>query len=135
MDLNNSDNSTASSSKETAAQELVRSADVLPGVIHVLPLANRPFFPGQAMPLVVESDPWLSTLEAVGNSQHKVLGLVLVKTPAAEEAGPDDFYSMGTACRVHQIQKHKDKLQIMVAGLQRIRIDRWVSRKPVNSAL
>lgn len=134
MDLSNNDNSSVDQSNNAAARELVRSTDVLPGVIPILPLANRPFFPGQAMPLVVDADPWQSTLEAVGNSQNKVLGLVLVKTTVAEGAGPDDFFAMGTACRVHQIQRHKDKLQIMVAGLQRVRIDHWVSRKPPFTA-
>jgi ATP-dependent Lon protease len=134
MDIDNNDNSLNSESKVSAGQDLVRPNDVLPGVLHILPLADRPFFPGQAMPLIVEAKPWLSTLKAVGESQGQVLGLIAVKTAAAERAGIDDFYPMGTACRVHQISRHKDKLQVMVAGLQRIRIEKWVSREPPYTA-
>lgn len=130
MDIDNNETPSNTENEPTAGQGLVRSTDVLPVLIPILPLVHRPFFPGQAMPLLVDAEPWLSTLEAVGESQHKVLGLVAVKTAAAEQATTDDLYRMGTACRVHKIHKSEGKLQIMVTGLQRIRIDQWVSREP-----
>jgi len=35
--------------------EIVRATDVLPAEIHLLPQGSRPFFPGQVMPLLVDS--------------------------------------------------------------------------------
>jgi ATP-dependent Lon protease len=128
MDTDEKDSSvTADDTKNF--HELARSTDVLPGLINILPLSSRPFFPGQAMPLVVEAEPWLETLKEVVDSQHKIVGLVAVKTGSAEQASAKDFYKMGTACRVHQIHKLKDKLQVLVAGLQRFYIEDWLSQK------
>lgn len=134
MDIDNNENISSDESRVSSNQGLVRSTDILPGVLPILPLSDRPFFPGQVMPLMVDAKPWLTTLKAVGESQHQILGLVAVKTSGAVEVNIDDFYPMGTACRVHQISRHKDKLQVMVAGLQRIKIEKWVSTKPPYTA-
>ncbi len=108
--------------------KLARANDVLPGLIPVLPVASRPFFPGQAVPLLMDAAQWSSTLEAVDESAHKILGVVLVRTETAEEAGPDDFHPVGTACRVHRVHEQEGQLQVLVECLQRFRIDGWVRR-------
>jgi ATP-dependent Lon protease len=108
---------------------LARPAEVLPGVLHVLPLANRPFFPAQIAPIVLDQDPWQRTVEAAIESGQRIIGLVLVRNDEAVQAQADDFYHMGTASRIHKVVKVEDKLQIFVEGLQRFRIDEWVSRE------
>ena len=108
---------------------LARPTEVLPGVLHVLPLANRPFFPAQMVPLVLERDPWLHTIEAAVESSQKLLGLVLATTDNLSAARPSDFHSMGTACRIHKINTLEDKVQVYVEGLQRFRIEEWVSKE------
>ena len=108
--------------------EIVSAKDVLPSVITLLPQTSRPFFPGQAIPLVVEGQLWSDTIKAAVESQHSVLGLILVRSETAEEAGVGDFYPMGTACRVHKVQNVDGKLQVLLEGLQRFSIDSWVSR-------
>ena len=106
---------------------LARPADILPGIVHILPVANRPFFPAQGIPLVLDKEPWQSTIAAANETAHKIVGLVLIRTDDAQSARPQDFYTMGTACRIHRISEHDDKLQILVEGLQRFRIKHWVS--------
>ena len=108
---------------------LARPAEVLPGVLHVLPLANRPFFPAQIAPIVLDQDPWQSTVEAAIESGQRIIGLVLVRNDEAVQARADDFYQMGTASRIHKVVNVEDKLQVFVEGLQRFRIDEWVSRE------
>ena len=112
-----------------SAGELARATDVLPGVLPILPLANRPFFPGQVIPLVLDQQPWQRTVEAVMETVHKAVGLVVIKSEDARNATAGDFYSMGTACRVHRVATNEDKMQILVEGLQRFRIEDWVSRE------
>jgi ATP-dependent Lon protease len=114
---------------EKSHSELVRAGDVLPGVLHLLPLANRPFFPGQVIPLVVDRDPWVETVQAAMEQPHQIVGLCLVRSDSPASATPEDFHAMGTACRVHRVVEHEDKLQVFVEGLQRFRIVDWVSRK------
>jgi len=114
--------------------KLARARDVLPSMIHLLPVASRPFFPGQAVPLLMDAEHWLPTMKAVGETEHKVLGVVLVSSDTSEEAKTADFEDVGTACRVHRVHSEEGKLQVLVECLQRFRIDSFVSRKRPFSA-
>ena len=114
--------------------KLARANDVLPSLIHLLPVASRPFFPGQAVPLLMDAKHWLSTMKAVGKTEHKIIGVVLVSSETSEVADSADFESVGTACRVHRVHSEDDKLQVLVECLQRFRIDRFASRKRPFSA-
>jgi len=116
-------------SEEVEGGKLARPADVLPGILHVLPLANRPFFPAQMVPLVVDREPWQRTVEAAVESGNNYVGLVLIRGDDPQAAGPDDFYSMGTASRIHKVVQQEDKLQLFVEGMQRFRIDSWMTRE------
>ena len=49
---------------ETAGQ-IILPRDAMPGIIHVIGQAARPFFPGQAIPLIMSTEAWLPTLQAV----------------------------------------------------------------------
>lgn len=106
---------------------LARPGDVLPAILALLPITNRPFFPAQAIPLVLERDLWLSTVERAMESSHHLVGLVLVHKDTVSDLVPGDFYRMGTACHIHKVVQNADKLQVFVEGIQRFRIERWVA--------
>ncbi len=108
---------------------LARSNEVLPTLIHLLPVSARPFFPGQAVPLLMEQEHWESTMEAVTESSHQLLGVVLSDADSAETAGPDSFKQIGTVCRVHRVQRSEGRLQVLVECLQRFRIETVVHAK------
>ncbi|MEN8108463.1 MAG: endopeptidase La [Pseudomonadota bacterium] len=127
MDIDHED-AGAVPENDVSAGEIVRATDVLPAEIHILPQSSRPFFPGQVVPLLVDTDPWEETIKAVKAAKHDIIGLTLVRTDRAEDASVRDFYEMGTACRIHRVQKDAGKLQVLVEGLQRFRIDRWMSK-------
>jgi ATP-dependent Lon protease len=114
-----------SESPEDSSNPLARANDVLPAQIHILPVAARPFFPGQAVPLMMDADTWASTIKAVVDTEHKVLGVVLVRSETSESATKDDFYRIGTACRVHRVHRQDDHLQVLVECLQRFRLESW----------
>lgn len=111
-------------------QQLVRASEVLPGIIHLIPMATRPFFPGQVVPLVMESERWLTTLNEVAESGHSVMGLVLADAESAELAIPESFRKVGTVCRVHRVQQTENRLQVLVECLQRFRIDATLNEEP-----
>ena len=106
--------------------ELVGIKDALPDTLHILPLANRPFFPHQVIPLIVDNEPWAETIKEITDSSHKLLGLILVKTENVSDAKIEDFYTMGTVCRLHRVVQAEDKLQVVVEGLQRFHIEEWL---------
>lgn len=105
---------------------LARANEMLPGQIHLLPVASRPFFPGQAVPLMMDAGHWSATIKAVGKTEHKILGVVLVGSETSEEATPGEFYRIGTACRVHRVHPQDGHLQVLIECLQRFRIEGWV---------
>jgi len=121
-------------SEQTKAGDLARADQVLPRVIHLLPVAARPFFPGQAVPLVMNAQHWIPTLKAVNETEHKVLGVILVRSETAEEATAEDFYPVGTACRVHRINERDGMLQVLVECVQRFRLESLVNLKTPFSA-
>ena len=107
-------------SEHTTRQEgqLARASEILPGLIHLLPVTTRPFFPGQAVPLLMDAKHWTPTFKAVDRTEHKIIGVLLARSDYAEQAEPEDFTRIGTACRVHRIQTMEGKLQVLVEGLQ-----------------
>ncbi len=123
------ENATKNVVEETV--QLLSIKETLPDVLHILPIANRPFFPHQVIPLIVDNDPWAETVKTIADSSHKMLGLAMVKTNKVLEAKSKDYCEMGTVCRLHRIVQSDDKLklQIVVEGLQRFRIEEWISEE------
>jgi ATP-dependent Lon protease len=46
--------------ENSANGTIVAAADILPSTLYLLPLSERPFFPAQALPLLLNEDPWLT---------------------------------------------------------------------------
>jgi len=113
---------------------LARAKDVLPGVIHLLPVAVRPFFPGQVVPLLMEVEHWAPTLHAVQETPHSLLGIVLVDSATAEKANPADFKGVGSVGRVHRVQQVEGRLQVLVECIQRFHIDKILTEEAPFSA-
>jgi ATP-dependent Lon protease len=109
---------------------IVAAADILPGTLYLLPLSERPFFPAQALPLLLNEEPWLPTIEAAASREQRVIGLVLVKPDSAEKASPGDFHEVGTVARMHQLARAEGRLQFIAQGLKRFRIHHWLSSTP-----
>ena len=106
-----------------------RSGDVLPGVIHLLPVTTRPFFPGQAVPLLMNDEHWEETINAARESRNGILGIVMADADTSETATPGDFRRIGTACKIHRTQKVEGRLQVLVECLQRFHIESFLSRE------
>ena len=118
------------SAASNATNTIVSAADILPGTLYLLPLSERPFFPAQALPLLLNEEPWLPTIEAAASREQRVIGLILVKPDSAEKAGPDDFHPVGTVARMHQLARNEGRLQFIAQGLKRFRIIKWLSNEP-----
>ncbi|MEI2770125.1 MAG: endopeptidase La [Candidatus Competibacter sp.] len=114
----------------SASNNIVAAADILPSTLYLLPLSERPFFPAQALPLLLNEEPWLPTIEAAASREQRVIGLILVKPDSAEKAGPADFHEVGTAARMHQLARNEGRLQFIAQGLKRFRIQNWLSSTP-----
>ncbi len=101
-----------------------------PATLPVLPLKETVVFPESVTPLAIGQERSIKLVEDVV-SGDRVLALVTVKTPEAEQPGWDDLYEVGTAAVIHKMIKVPDgTLRILVQGVQRIRLDRQVQNDP-----
>jgi ATP-dependent Lon protease len=114
---------------EAENRQIILPSEVLPPHIHVLPQQHRPFFPGQAIPLVMNARVWLPTLQAIQERKQEVVGLIATRRDVNDLPGPADLYDMGTVCRIHRIHREGDQLQVLLEGLQRFRVRQWL-REP-----
>ena len=105
---------------------LALPGEVMPATIHLLPVTARPFFPGQAVPLLMEVEHWRSTMHAVSEGGHGIIGIVLADSASSEAAKPEEFKQIGTACRTHRVQQVDDRLQVLVECIQRFRIKKII---------
>ncbi len=116
---------------DTSHSNIVAATDILPNTLYLLPLSERPFFPAQALPLLLNENPWLPTIEAAAKEQPRTIGLILVKPDSAEKAqSPDDFYKVGTVARMHQLARNEGRLQFIAQGVKRFCIQKWLSENP-----
>src|SRR5437899_9642666 len=101
-----------------------------PATLPVLPLKDTVVFPESATPLASGQERSIKLVEDVV-SGDRVLALVTVKNPEAEQPGWEDLYEVGTAAVIHKMIKVPDgTLRILVQGMQRIRLDRTVQDDP-----
>ncbi|MCZ6658833.1 MAG: endopeptidase La [Gammaproteobacteria bacterium] len=114
-------------------RDVVLPRDVLPGVIQIIAQESRPFFPGQAIPLLLDAQMWTSTLQVIRERKLQVVGLIATRGELSETLAPEDLYAMGTACRIHRINQTEGHIQVLLEGLQRFRVRRWVNdRTPLS---
>lgn len=104
----------------------------LPEKLYLLPVSNRPFFPAQVMPVVMDEAPWSETIERVSNTPHHAVSLFFVDGPlsANGELDFDRLPETGCAVRIHHAVREDGKIQFIAQGLTRVRITQWLSRKP-----
>lgn len=103
----------------------------------ILPLRGTVAYPFVVLPLSIgvarstELVKW-----AVNNGS--LIGLVTSKEPKLDEPGPEQLYETGIVARVHRVIRNdssdKNTLQIIVQGLERIKIDEWTETEPFLKA-
>ena len=107
--------------------QVVLPGTALPGIIQILPQQHRPFFPGQAIPLIMSAETWLPTLEAIRKRGDDVIGLIATKHNVEGVPVSNDLYDMGCLCKIHRVHHEGDQLQVLLEGIQRFQVRKWVS--------
>ncbi len=115
---------------EESGSRLALPSTVLPDTLHILPLTDRPFFPAQGVPVLMNDEPWIETINAIGESAQHLAGLFTVSKADVEAATAEDFSLVGTVVRVHHPMRQSGKIQFISEGLKRVRIVKWLSKKP-----
>jgi len=106
----------------------------LPDHLLLLPIFERPFFPAQVQPLVIDEDPWQETFAALAKMDSHLLGLCYAGDQEAAKANPDDFEKIGCVVKLHNVVSSNGKIQFIAQGLQRFKLTHWISREPPFAA-
>ena len=62
---------------------------------------------------------------------NRLIGLVSMKNPAIEEPMPGQTHEIGTIAKIDRVLQTKgDSIQVIVQGLERFRIEYWLTDKP-----
>ncbi len=117
----------ATSSQRTG---LVLPGQTLPDKVYIIPIHNRPFFPAQVLPVIVNEEPWAETLELVAKTDHHCLALFYMENPPEDPRHFDTstLPEHGTLVRVHHASRDGGRLQFVAQGLSRVRIRGWLKR-------
>ncbi len=106
----------------------------IPEELPILPLRNTVAFPFTVLPLTVGIPRSVKLIEEAMQG-NRLIGLVAMKDPSIELPGPDEVYTTGTAAQILKVVKAPDDtLQVIVQGLERIKIDYWTATEPYLKA-
>lgn len=115
--------------------DLIIPGQNLPDKLLLLPIFERPFFPAQVQPLVIDEDPWQSTFERLSQTEQHLVGLCYAgEHEDAAAATPEDFARIGCVVRLHNVVAGNGKIQFIAQGMQRFKIEGWLHRSPPFAA-
>ncbi|HEV8190068.1 MAG TPA: endopeptidase La, partial [Ktedonobacterales bacterium] len=91
-------------------------------------------YPFAVMPLGVGKERSIRLIDEIMRGD-RLVGLVAQKDDEVEDARPDDCFRVGTVARIARLLRIPDgTIQIIVQGLERIRIDDWTAEDPFLKA-
>lgn len=130
-----SESSETEDTQTSTGTGLVLPDQNLPTKLLLLPIFERPFFPAQVQPLVIDENPWEETFARLAKMDHHFLGLCYAGDQDEQSgATPEDFADTGCVVRLHNVVRGNGKIQFIAQGMQRFRIDEWISKKAPFSA-
>jgi len=109
---------------------LVVAKEMLPPLLSILPLSNRPLFPGLIVPLVYEGDELIKEFREITAAEEKYVGLLLVRDEDASFT-TENLYEVGVAAKVIKaVEIPGHGLHIIFECLERFRIRDFASGPP-----
>jgi len=106
----------------------------LPEVLGILPIRNTVAFPGTVMPLGIGREKSKKLMEDVAPART-VLGLLTQRSAEVEDPSAKDVYQIGTVASVLKVVRTPGGgMQVIVHGIMRFRIKRFVATKPYLKA-
>ncbi len=126
----------AEDNKKEQGQEIKTSGREKQFEIAVLPLQNTTLFPETVVPLAVGRERSVKAVEAALATEEKLIACVTVKTPEIQgsDAKPVDLYEIGTIVNIKRMMRNDDTMQLIVQGVDRVKILYWAQEEPFLKA-
>jgi len=104
---------------------------IIPDVLPLLPIRDLVVFPYMIVPLRVTRPVSMEAVAKALESDERLCFLVAQRDPSADDPTPQQFYRAGTIGMIMRMRKLSEGgLKVLVQGLCRARIQRFVSDSP-----
>lgn len=100
----------------------------------VLPIKNAVLFPDLVMPLVIGRPASLLAVDSVLKTESREILVLTQRSAQTEEPGPGDVHVVGTLGRIKQFTRNGDRIDVVIEGLERVRVDEFTQKKPFLQA-
>ncbi len=115
----------------TNGQELQVIDKVLPKHISILPLSQRPVFPGISIPLTFSGNEKIKVLKKAHEEEEGYIGLVLAQEYNEEDYTESEYYEVGTLYQIMRIVPiAPNTVQVLGRGVRRFSKKKEVLVKP-----
>jgi ATP-dependent Lon protease len=104
--------------------------------VAILPLQNTTLFPETVVPLAVGRERSVKAVESSLATEEKLIVCITTKTEdvTGQDAKPTDLYEVGTIGNIKRMMRAEDVLQLIVQGIDRVRILEWTQEQPYLKA-
>ncbi len=118
--------------EELQDNQLIVPDEILPDVLTIIPLMQRPIFPGMMIPIVISGNEMMKSADKIIQSPGKIGGVVLIENPHDGLIESDDLYEVGVAMKILKVTPIDDHtIQLMINALNRFTLTEVVTEKPM----
>ncbi len=117
---------------ESFGNQLIVANEVLPDIIPIIPLMQRPIFPGMMIPIVLSGPDMINIANRIVESDNKIGGVVLIENPHDGAIESRDLYRVGVTVKVLKVTPIDDNtFQLMINALNRFTLVHVIREKPI----
>ncbi len=105
--------------------------------IAILPLQNTTLFPGTVVPLAVGRARSIAAVEFALSTEEKLICCITAKSNdvTGADAMPSNLYDAGTLVNIKRMMRAEDAMQLIVQGVERVKVLRWTQEQPYLKAV
>jgi ATP-dependent Lon protease len=133
MAQNKQDNEPSFTDIEESSNNLVVLSEILPDHLVILPMPDRPVFPGITMPMLFSGQKFVDSIRAAQEKQPPVVGVVFIKEKDDKDIFQSELYQVGTTLKIFRVTPmSEDTIQVLAQGVNRFSCKR---NAPSNGAV
>ncbi|MDX8390884.1 MAG: endopeptidase La, partial [Mariprofundaceae bacterium] len=114
--------------------DLVIASDSLPSQLTILPLSNRPLFPGLIVPLIYEGEDLIQVIRMIATEKQTYIGMIMLRDEDADFSS-DNLYEVGVVAKVIKaIEIEGHGLHLVVECIERFNVSGYLDQvKPLRA--
>jgi ATP-dependent Lon protease len=114
------------------ANQIILAQDFRPEKLTIIPISQRPIFPGMMIPLILTGDIMIESAQEILESPNKIGGVVLIKHQHDGMAKSEDLYHVGVSVKIIKITPVDERtVQVMLNALGRFTLKSVIQNEPV----